>query len=60
MEWIIDAGHEQVRTLWRDYFFETDAIIFMVDSADLERMEEAKQVSWLAPCIRLEWSGTMY
>jgi len=47
-----------VRTLWRDYFFETDAIIFMVDSADLERMEEAKQVGWLVGWRHaFEWSG---
>lgn len=38
------AGHEQVRSLWKEYFFEADAVIFVLDSADHERLEEAKKV----------------
>jgi len=36
------GGHEQVRALWRDYYFEANAVIFVVDVADEERYEEAK------------------
>mmetsp|Transcript_16221 Transcript_16221/g.25187 ORF Transcript_16221/g.25187 Transcript_16221/m.25187 type:complete len:147 (+) Transcript_16221:270-710(+) len=36
------GGHEQVRELWQEYYGTTDALIFMVDSADSERFEEAK------------------
>jgi len=31
-------GHEVVRNLWRDYFTEADAVIFVVDSAEPERL----------------------
>ena len=32
----------QVRDLWEEYYSGADAIVFMVDSADHERFEEAK------------------
>lgn len=34
-------GQERIRSLWREYYPNTDGIIFVVDSADLERMDEA-------------------
>jgi len=37
------GGHEQVRSLWKEFFFEADAVIFIVDSADKERLPEAKK-----------------
>ena len=37
-------GHDQVRSLWKDYFTEADAVIFLVDSADQERFPEAREV----------------
>ena len=41
------GGHEAVRYLWTQYFIEHDAIVFVVDSADVQRFEEAKE--------ELEW-----
>eukprot|EP01094_Clydonella_sp_ATCC50884_P010242 TRINITY_DN19809_c0_g1_i1.p1 TRINITY_DN19809_c0_g1~~TRINITY_DN19809_c0_g1_i1.p1 ORF type:complete len:201 (+),score=61.39 TRINITY_DN19809_c0_g1_i1:34-603(+) len=37
------GGHEAVRSLWNEYFFETDAVIFMVDASDRSRFEEARE-----------------
>lgn len=42
---IIILPHLQARTWWEDYYAETDAIVFVVDSADVDRMDEARQVS---------------
>ena len=35
------GGQEKIRLLWRYYFYDTDAIIFVVDSNDNDRIEEA-------------------
>ena len=35
------GGHRQVRRVWRDYCLNTDGIVFMVDTTDTARMEEA-------------------
>eukprot|EP01095_Lingulamoeba_sp_RSL-Kostka_P002849 TRINITY_DN1376_c0_g1_i1.p1 TRINITY_DN1376_c0_g1~~TRINITY_DN1376_c0_g1_i1.p1 ORF type:complete len:189 (+),score=72.13 TRINITY_DN1376_c0_g1_i1:109-675(+) len=37
------GGHEQVRFAWNQYFVQADAVIFMVDSHDKERMSEARE-----------------
>jgi len=36
------GGQEKLRPLWKSYTRCTDAIVFVVDSVDVERMEEAK------------------
>jgi len=37
------GGQHRLRPLWRHYFSGTDAIIFVVDSTDKERMNEARE-----------------
>lgn len=36
------GGQEKIRALWKHYVDNCDAVIFMVDSADKERFQEAK------------------
>jgi len=36
------GGHAQVRGMWSEYYLHADAVVFMVDSADVERMLECK------------------
>ncbi|KAJ7987608.1 hypothetical protein DPEC_G00328240 [Dallia pectoralis] len=36
------GGQEKLRPLWRSYTRRTDGLVFVVDSAEVERMEEAK------------------
>lgn len=36
------GGQEKVRPLWKPYTRATDAVVFVVDSTDIERLEEAK------------------
>ena len=36
------GGQEKLRPLWKSYTRCTDAIVFVLDSVDVERMEEAK------------------
>ncbi|RWS12409.1 hypothetical protein B4U79_09019 [Dinothrombium tinctorium] len=36
------GGQQELQALWDKYYLETHAIIYIVDSADLERIEESK------------------
>lgn len=36
------GGQQRIRALWRHYFSGTDALIFVIDSADTERIKDAK------------------
>lgn len=36
------GGQEKIRLLWRHYFQNTQGLIFVVDSSDLERISEAR------------------
>ena len=36
------GGQDKVRPLWRSYTRNTDGIVFVVDSVDMERIEEAR------------------
>eukprot|EP00638_Chattonella_subsalsa_P008799 CAMPEP_0117753288 /NCGR_PEP_ID=MMETSP0947-20121206/12132_1 /TAXON_ID=44440 /ORGANISM="Chattonella subsalsa, Strain CCMP2191" /LENGTH=164 /DNA_ID=CAMNT_0005572133 /DNA_START=301 /DNA_END=795 /DNA_ORIENTATION=- len=42
------GGQKKIRDLWRHYFEGTDAIIFVIDSSDRDRINEAQEtLSWL-------------
>lgn len=37
------GGHASARKLWKQYLFNIDAIVYIVDSSDILRIEECKQ-----------------
>jgi len=47
---LANAGQKKIRPYWKNYYQNTDAIIYMVDSADKRRTDEAADElvrSWL-------------
>ena len=40
------GGHKAARNVWEDYFTATDALIYMVDLGDEERLAEAAEGLW--------------
>lgn len=42
------GGQEKIRPLWNYYFINTDAIIFVVDSSDIDRLDDSKQCTYSA------------
>jgi ADP-ribosylation factor-like protein 2 len=43
MVWDV-GGQDTIRAYWRNYFEETDALVWVVDSADRQRLDECAQV----------------
>jgi ADP-ribosylation factor related protein 1 len=51
------GGQKKMRSIWERYYKEANAVVFVVDSADVGRLEEAKAAfETLAPSHRREYA----
>ena len=49
------GGHEEARRLWNEYFAIADCIVYIIDTADKERITEAKrELDGLLRCDELQ------
>lgn len=49
------GGQKSLRTYWRNYFESTDAIVWVVDSADRRRMQDCHDELHSLVCEEVRW-----
>ena len=37
------GGQDKIRTLWSHYYFNTNGVIYVIDSSDIDRLKEANR-----------------
>ena len=52
------GGQKSIRSYWRNYFEQTDALVWVVDSADHLRLDDCRRE--LANLLQEEASGLYY
>ena len=50
------GGQKSIRPYWRNYFDQTDALIYVIDSADRRRMDE---VTTYPDCLVTTWPNCL-
>ena len=51
------GGQKSIRPYWRNYFDNTDALVYVVDSADQERFDEVRHLCLLLFFLLVLWKG---
>merc|ERR1712167_169032 len=52
------GGQQTIRSYWRNYFEQTDGLVWVVDSADRGRLENQSRVTSSAIGSVCEWEST--